>query len=128
MPTPLNQTLIGGDTILYGTCEVTQGYGIVASCSVKKTADVEPFLNCRGNPRLVLLSNIRMELQLEVEFDEDVGVPALGDSIAFPEVGVVGQVLEAEVKWERKGLKMMTISATHWLDIGDAPVVTELEE
>lgn len=124
----LNQTLINGTAILYGTCEVNDGYGLVVSCSVKETADAEVFLNCSGNARMVLLTNERFECDLEVEFDSAIGKPALGDSIAFPEVAVVGQVLESEIKWERKGLKMLSIKATHWKSIGDAPTITNLED
>jgi hypothetical protein len=130
MPTvPLNQTLIGPEAeIPWGTCEVSQAYGLVVSCRVKETADMEVFLNCRGNAREVLLRNERYEATFEVEFDESVGKQDLGDPIAFPEVGVTGRVLESELMWEREGRKMYSITATHWKDIGNSPTVTHLSE
>lgn len=128
MPTtPLHQTLIGESaTIPWGTCEVEQAYGLVVSCSVKETADKEEFLDCRGNIREVLLRNERYEAQLEVEFDEGIGKQDLGDSISLPEVGVTAQVVESEIKWERDGRKMYSITATHWKEIGSSPTVTHL--
>jgi hypothetical protein len=125
----LNQTLIGPSaTIPFGTCEVNQTYGLVVSCRVKETADVETFMNCSGNVKEVLLRNERYELQMEVEFDETIGKQDLGDPIAFPEVGVTGRVIESELMWEREGRKMYSITATHWKSIGSAPTVTHLDD
>jgi hypothetical protein len=125
MPTPLNQTLIGPASILFGTCEVSQAYGVVKSCKEKDTADEQKFLDCRGNTRAVLLTDERIELQLEVVFDDGNTVD-LGDDIAFPESGVTGQVTEAEIAWEQNGEKGYTITAKHWKSLGSTPTVTHL--
>ena len=126
--TPLHQTLIGPDDedFLYGTCEVSQGYGIVKSAKEKETADKKLFEDCRGNTRAVLLANETIELSLEVVFDATIGKPDLGDDIAFPESGVTGQVVESEVSWEQGGEKGLSITATHWKALGSTPTVTHL--
>jgi hypothetical protein len=127
MSAALNQTLIGDtDNILYGVCEVSDGYGEVVSCNLDETADPKMWENCNGNTKLVLLANERYELELEVEFDTEIGRPGLGDSIAFPDVGVSGQVLKTSTVWQRTDRKRLKISATHWKTIGSSPVVTHL--
>jgi uncharacterized protein YxjI len=128
----LNQTLISGAgnvDILYGTCEVTDAFGIVRSCTCKDAADEQEFEDCRGNVREVLLKKERIELTMDVEFDGDLGAPARGDDIAFPEpFNVTGQILDIEVKWDRNDRKMMTITAKHWKSMGSTPTVTALDD
>jgi hypothetical protein len=126
----LNQTLIGPNVdILYGTCEVTDAYGIVRSCECADECDEQVFEDCRGNPREVLLTNERIELTMEVEFDAVAGKPERGDDIAFPEpFNVVGQVIKSRVKWEKKDKKLLTIEAKHWRAMGSTPTVTPLDD
>lgn len=126
----LNQTLIGPNVdILYGTCEVTDAWGIVRSCSCQDACDEQVFTDCRDNPREVLLKNERIELTMEVEFDGALGAPARGDDIAFPDpFNVTGQITGIELKWERGDKKLMTINAKHWKAMGSTPTVTALDD
>ena len=124
----LNQTLIGvAITIDYGVCEFPTTFGEVVSGSVKLTCDKQEWENCRGNVKLILLRNQRYEMQLEVEFDSALDLPALGDDIAFPFWEVTGQVLDAEIKGSRTERIRMSINATHWIELGSSPTVTQLE-
>lgn len=130
MPTPLNQTLIGGDEddILYGVCEVTDAFGEVESCELGDECDEQEFTNCRGNTRLVLLKNERYEMELEVIFDALIGLPARGASVAFPTVGVTGQYIRGRIIWSKEDRVKMRMTCKHWKELGSTPVVTALEE
>jgi hypothetical protein len=127
----LNQTLIGPNVdILYGTCEVTDAWGIVRSCRCKDACDEQVFMDCRENPREVLLKNERVELSMQVEFDSEIGAPTRGDDIAFPDPfnALTGQIIDFEVVWERGDKKLMDITAKHWKAIGSTPTVTALDD
>ncbi|OAI55330.1 hypothetical protein AYO49_05630 [Verrucomicrobiaceae bacterium SCGC AG-212-N21] len=128
----LHQTLIsqpGNVDIIHGTCEVTDAFGIVRSCRVSDQCDEQVFLDCRGNPREVLLKNERIELTMTVEFDGDLGAPARGDDIAFPDpYSVTGQITGIELIWEQNDRKLMEITAKHWQAMGSTPTVTVLDD
>lgn len=125
-PTPLNQTLIGGASILYGTCEVAQTYGTVESGSVKLTGDKQEWEDCSGNTALVLIRNERYELEFEALWDSGGGVPDIGTAIAFPEVGVTGNIIDATLMFAKLDRVKIKITATQWKSLGSSPTVTQL--
>lgn len=125
----LNQTLIAAgaqNSILYGCCEWSQAYGTVISAKIDRMSDQQEFKDCRNNQKAILLANKRYEAEMTIEVDPGVTLPEIGASLAFPDVGVTGQVLKIGRQWEQGGLKKATITATHWDNLGDAPTVTEL--
>jgi len=126
----LNQTLIGPNVdILYGTCEVGEVWGIVRSCTVKDACDEQLFEDCRGNPKEVLLTNERIELTMDFEYDAALGIPARGDDLAFPApFSVTGQVIDLEMKFDRKDKVVVSITAKHWKAMGSTPTVTALDD
>lgn len=123
---PLNQTLIGGTSILYGLCEITTAFGEVESCTLSDECDEQEFKNCKGNTKMVLLTNERYELDLEVIFDSTIGLPDRGDAVAFPTVGVIGQYIKGSIVWSKEDRVKMKMTCKHWKSLGSAPTVTTL--
>ena len=125
----MNQTLIaanGQNSLLYGTCEWPTAYGTVTSAKIDRMGDQQEFKDCRNNAKAVLVANKRYEAEMTIEMDPAVVLPEIGDSLAFPDVGVTGQVTKVSRSWENGGIKKATISATHWDSLGDAPAVTSV--
>ena len=125
-PVDVHQTMIGNNNILYGTCEVEQGFGTVISSTLKRANEKQEWEDCRGNTRLILLRNKRYEVEMEVEFDPSVTLPVEGDSLAFPHVGVTGQILNWDLVFAKADCVKLKITATHWDSLGDSPTVAEI--
>jgi len=100
--------------IIFGTTQVGDEFGEVKSASVKRTADKEDLANAKGSLKAAILRNPRFELSLETLFTADVSAPGIGEQILFPLVGVVGRILDVEVKWEDASGRMLSITATKW--------------
>lgn len=117
-----DQALILSDSaaIEFGTAMIGDDYGEVKSCSVKRTSDKVEVENSVGGLRALVLKKRRFELTLEVRLDSDVTPPGEMDMIVFPLVGVTGRIIDPEIKWESGGVRMMSLTATHWDEIGDA--------
>lgn len=124
--TPLKQTLIGAESILYGICEVTSAFGEVESCTLSDECDEQEFKNCKGNTKMVLLTNERYELDLEVIFDASVGLPSRGADVAFPTVGVIGQYIRGSIVWSKEDRVKMRMTCKHWKSLGSSPTVTSI--
>jgi hypothetical protein len=113
--------LLGDNSLVMGTAMLGTEFGSIDSASVKRTADKEEIDAAGGNVRAVVLKKLRLELVIEAIFDTSVEAPGILDTISFPFEGLVGHVLEAEIKWERGKERLLTINATVWDALGEAP-------
>ena len=112
--------LSNSDAIVFGTAMIGDDYGEVKSTAVKRTSDKVEVENSVGGLRALILKKRRFELTLEVRCDSDVDPPGEMDMIVFPLVGVTGRIIDPEIKWESGGVRMMSLTATHWDEIADA--------
>lgn len=125
-PTPLNQTLIGTGDVVYGTCEVADlGFGTVIDSDVKLTGTDQNWEDCRGNTQFVLIRDQRYEYTATIFMDSG-SMPAIGDSVEFPDVGVTGTITDASIKRNQADRRKITITGKCWLSLGSAPTVTQL--
>ncbi len=103
------------ENIIFGTCMLGDIFGSVESASVVREADVTEIEKCGGNLLALVMSKPRFELSLDVLFTADKTAPDLAELITFPLAGIKGRVLPGiEIKWEKKGQRMLTIKATSW--------------
>ena len=116
------------ENIVWGTAQVADDFGPVQSATLDRTGDTNDIINGKGGLRALLLDNIRREFTLDVLFTSDVTAPGLGELIVFPlltDAGganpICGTILKATVKWEAKGARMLSISATNWDSLGARP-------
>jgi hypothetical protein len=114
--------------IIWGTAQIGDDFGPVQSANLDRTGDTNEILNGKGGLRALLLDNIRSEFTLDVLFTDDVDAPGLGELIVLPllvdEAGenpICATILKASVKWEAKGARMLSISATNWDSLGARP-------
>lgn len=114
--------VIGDNTLVMGTCMLGNAFGKIKSAEVTRTADKEEIENCGGNLRAVVLKKLRFEMSLETVFDTSVTAPGVGDAITLPLAGVTGTVLQAKVKWEEGKERGLSITATYWDALANAPV------
>lgn len=103
------------ENIIFGTCMLGDTYGSVESAGVVREADVTEIEKCGGNLLALVMSKPRFELSLDVLFTADKAAPDLAELITFPLAGIKGRILPPiEIKWEKKGQRMLTIKATSW--------------
>jgi len=103
------------ENIIFGTCLLGDTYGSVESASVVREADVTEIEKCGGNILAVVMSKPRFEFQFDVLFTAEKEAPDLAELITFPLAGIKGRVLPGiEIKWEKKGQRMLSIKATSW--------------
>lgn len=103
------------ENIIFGTCLLGDTYGSAESASVVREADITEIEKCGGNLLALVMSKPRFELSLDVLFTADKTAPDLAELITFPIAGIQGRILPPiEIKWEKKGQRMLTIKATSW--------------
>jgi hypothetical protein len=111
------QIVIADDpaNIVFGTAMLGTEYGSVESASVTRDADRTEIEKAGGNLLALVLSKARFDLKFDVLFTDDVEAPGLAETIEFPLAGITGRILPPiEIKWEKKGQRMLSITATSW--------------
>jgi hypothetical protein len=136
----MQSAVIGSNEFVYGICEVQNlaapdpqttpvtyipsGFGHVRDASLKRTSDKEEIEDCKGDLRGLLLRNPRYELQMSMVTKATLTLAELASRLAFPLTATYGHVLEWNLKWQSKGLKMLDLDASRWDSLGSSPTVT----
>jgi hypothetical protein len=121
------------ENVIFGTAQIGDDFGTVKSATLDRTGDTEEILNGNGGLRTLLINNPRSEFSLDTLFTSDVEAPGLGELIAFPLLAdtlgnpVCGSILKVTVKWEEKGARMLTITATNWDSLGARPTAKSFD-
>ena len=119
---PENYIIISDNpaNIVFGTCTLGDEFGKVKSCGLKRNSDQDIIKKANNQGILaIVLTNPKFELTLDTQFTSEIEPPGIGDEIEFPLAGVVGRILEIDVKWEENGQRGMTITATSWDTLGN---------
>ncbi len=116
------------ENVVWGTAQIGENFGVVQGGTLDRTGDSNEIVNGKGGLRALLLDNIRSEFSLDTLFTTDVTAPGIGELMVLPlltdESGdnpVCGTILKVSVKWEAKGMRMLTITATNWDSLGVRP-------
>lgn len=108
------------DNIIFGTAMLGDEYGSVESASVTRDADRTEIEKSGGKLLALVLSKARFDLKFDVLFTADKEAPDMADEILFPLAGVKGRILPPiELKWEKKGQRMLSITATSFDNFGN---------
>jgi len=110
--------LAAGATVVWGTAGVSnQGFGKLLSASRKRSAaGKEKIPDEEGNTTGVVYFDEEDALALEVMASSAATHPEIGDTITAD--GVSGYVEDFEKKWDHKGTKKLSISATRFVSVG----------
>jgi hypothetical protein len=114
-------TISTDQTLVVGTCSFGDTFGQVLSANIKRGGDTKEILNCKGGLRAFLIRNVKTVLNMKTIFSTADDIPNLGDVIALPLIAVGGIVHDVTVEWEHDGERMLSIDATGWDSLGDAP-------
>lgn len=102
------------DVLVLGTCMLGDDFGEVKNAAVKRAADQSAIANCKMGLKAMLLKNPRFELTMKTRFDSDITAPGLGEPITLPMPALVARILDVSVEWDEDGVRMLSITATHW--------------
>ncbi len=108
-----------GVTAVWGTSEITAqaNFGIVTAASRKKTSEKEYVQDEQGYTVGMVLFDEKSELLLDIVCKSGMTEPSVGDSITFQSSpAVTGIVMDAELKWDNKSTKKLTVTATKFTD------------
>lgn len=136
----MRSAVIGSTQFVYGICEIQNlvvpdpqtdpvtyapaGFGNVRNAKLGRKADQEQIEDCFGDLRALLLRNPRYELQLSIVVKSSLTLCELGARLSFPIANMYGNVLDWDLAWQSKGLKMLDMNASRWDALGDNPTVT----
>ena len=120
-------TVIGNQSLLFGTCQLGNTWGTIEDADEKLTADLEEIMDCCGGTQAVLLKNEKYELDMTITLSSTATLPELGEDITFPTAGITGQITERGRKWSQGGVVKMSIKAFHWKSLGSEPQVAVVE-
>jgi hypothetical protein len=118
---PTGKSAIWGVTATTGD---TLASAKIVSMSVKNTIEKELLLNSVGETAGLCLYDPKTELQIEVICESSVTPPTIGGD--FIVNGVTGTVLDVETKWENKGWKKLSVSATNFPNLETSDGVTRI--
>ena len=127
MPAPLPITTIGTQQVAFGTVEINQSFGTVEQASLNDFVTEYEIPDAAGGIQALLLLNPGLEFKFTAMFTTDVEKPARGTPIAFPQGGVIGNILTAEITWEGKGQRKIAINAKYWESMGSNPTVGQYD-
>jgi len=108
-----------GVTAVWGTEEITaqSNYGIVTSASRKKTSEKETVPDGNGYTVGLVFFDQKSEVSLDIICKSSMTEPSVGDTITFQtSPAVSGIVMDADLKWDNKSTKKMTVTATQFTD------------
>lgn len=121
MPIPIKT--IGNQDVSFGTVEVDQSFGTVEQASLDDFVTEYEVPDAAGGIQSLLLTNPGLEFKFTAQFSNSVEKPAKGTPIAFPNAGVIGNVITSNIAWEGKGQRKISITAKYWESMGSNPTV-----
>jgi len=114
---------IGNQAVSFGTIEIDQSFGTVEQASLDQFMTEYEIPDAAGGIQSLLITNPGLEFKFTAQFTSNTEVPAKGTALAFPGAGVIGNVMNANLKWEGKGQKKIEITAKYWESMGSNPTV-----
>ena len=106
-----------GVTAVWGTGGLSaQGFGKLRSAGRSRNAQREQLPDEEGNTVGLVYFDETDELSLEVMCASSMTNPEVGDTIAVD--SVTGYVDSWEIRWDHKGVKMLSIKATRFVSGG----------
>lgn len=117
MPNP-TMKMKSGVTAVWGTTDAgaPADYGIVRSVSRKRNAEKEMLPDGDGNTAGFCIYDEKDEFTLEVTCKSGMANPTIGGEITVN--SLKAYIMDFEVKWDAKGYKGLSISATRFVDSG----------
>ena len=107
--------LKAGTTAVWGTSGAgTNANGIIQSASRKRTSEKEPILDTDGETVGMTWFDPKDELELEILCANSITPPVQGDTLTVD--SLAGLVMDATIKWANKGYKMLTVTATKFVN------------
>jgi hypothetical protein len=123
MPAPIIN--IANTNISFGTCDLGTTYGQIEDAELQRTAEELGIPDCHGGFQGYLLMNPGYTFTFTAIIPASAELPELGDAIAFPHGGVIGNITDFTENWT-KGPRKISVTAKNWDSIGSNPAVTAL--
>lgn len=120
-------TTIGNQQVSFGTVEVTQEFGTVEQASLDDFVTEYEIPDAAGGIQSLLLHNPGLEFKFSAFFSAAFEKPARGTPVVFPYANVVGSVMTANITWDPKGQRKISITAKYWESMGSNPTVGQYD-
>lgn len=111
--------VIGNANLIFGTVDVAGSYyGQVESASIELMGDEEGVPDDMGGFQAYILSNDQYKVSLTTIVPNDVAMPARGDRLDVPAIGVACSILSWKQSREKGKPCKLELTCAHWISIG----------